>query len=308
MEAKTDFSTRAEVLLAETLGMLQPLARLLVENGVGYAQFAQALKPVFMDAARAALLAQGSRVTDSAVSVLSGVHRKEVRASATAERAKPRALSLAAEAFTLWTHEPAYCTPDGAPQVLPRSGPAPSFEALAAQVSKDFHARALLDELIRLGLARIDADDRIVLVADAFVPRRDFSEMAFFFGANLRDHLAAGAANLRASVAGGPPPFLEQAVFADGLTPESARALGEIGRALWKDAFDAMVDAATTRCAADAAAGGRERVRFGAYFFSEAGNGSEPADAPAHNDTAPINQGPGNDGPDNGGPSGPAQY
>jgi len=54
---------------------MQPLVRLLIKNGVTYPAFAVALKRVFLDAARAELARQRMPQTDSAVTLLSGVHR-----------------------------------------------------------------------------------------------------------------------------------------------------------------------------------------------------------------------------------------
>jgi hypothetical protein len=43
----------------------------------------------------------------------------------------------------------------------------------------------------------------------AFVPRDDFADLAYYFGRNLRDHIAASGHNL----AGNEPPMLERAVY-----------------------------------------------------------------------------------------------
>ncbi|CAN5457682.1 DUF6502 family protein [soil metagenome] len=268
MDSNPDSTTRADVLLEEALVMFAPLARLLVANGVAYPQFAQALKRVFLTAARAELAAASQKSTDSAVSLLSGVHRKDVRTLADAEHAASRSRSLSAEVFTRWIHDDAWRTAEGTPSVLPRTGPAPSFEALALSVSKDFHPRAILDELVRLGLAEVQDDD-VALKATAFVPQHDFRELAYLYGANLRDHLAAGAANLTAASKGQAPAFLEQSVFADDLSEASIEALAGLARSLWADAFDAMVGAATDRFNADQPAGGDRRMRFGIYFYAE---------------------------------------
>ncbi len=257
--------------------MLAPLVRLMVANGVAYPQFAQALKGVFLQAARAELADAGHKLTDSAVSLLSGVHRKDVRAFAQAARTPGRARSLAAEVFTSWVHDEQWRGADGHPRILPRTGDSPSFEALSLSVSKDFHPRAVLDELLRLGVAEL-RDDQVALRASAFVPQRDFAEMTYFFGANVRDHVATGAANLTAAIGGRPPPFLEQSVFADGLNHASIEHLSRVARQLWSTAFDSMVSAATERHRLDRAAGdGTHRMRFGTYFHAE------PVDAePAH--------------------------
>ena len=49
------------------------------------------------------------------------------------------------------------------------------------------------------------------------MPRQGFDELAFYFGRNLAEHIAASAHNL----AGEEAPLLERAVYYDGLTPDS---------------------------------------------------------------------------------------
>ena len=83
--------------------MLAPLVRALIRQGITYPQFAASLKLVFLEVARQELRAGNQRETDSAVSVLSGVHRKEVRAvGVTAAPQMSPALTLASQIFTRW--------------------------------------------------------------------------------------------------------------------------------------------------------------------------------------------------------------
>ncbi|MCX9155371.1 DUF6502 family protein [Niveibacterium sp. 24ML] len=272
MDTPTGHPTRAEVLLDEADRLLLPLARLLIANGVGYPQLAARLKGVFLDAARCELAAQGGRQTDSALSLLSGVHRKDIRAAKAAEDGSfPRsgsALSFAAEVFTRWLHDPALRGADGNPLELPRNGPAPSFESLVAAMSTDVHARSVLDELLRLGVVRL-AGEVVIPNRDGFIPREGFRELAFYFGENVRDHIAAAASNLRAVDRGAAPAFLEQSVFADGLSAKSTEALADVARQLWRNAFDGMVEEATRRCEEDTAAEADRRMRFGMYYYAE---------------------------------------
>ena len=75
----------------EALAIAQPLVAWLVRSGVGYAEFAAALKPVFLAQAMAEAQRLGHKPTDSALSLLSGLHRKDVRqmrASAEGEAAE----------------------------------------------------------------------------------------------------------------------------------------------------------------------------------------------------------------------------
>ena len=284
--------SRAEVLLREALNIIAPLARTLISHGVTYPVFVQSLKAVFLQAARAELERDRRRTTDSALSLLSGVHRKDVRAlgsrapetGAEAPLAAPRRanLSMAAQVFTRWIRDPAFADASGAPLALPvRASDGPSFESLAKSVSKDFHARSVLDELQRLRLVEVDGE-LVRPAAGQFTPQAAFTELAYFFGANVRDHLAAGAANLQAVHNGERPLFLEHAMFADGLADASVDELHELARKTWTQAMTDMFEASRQRVDQDAGlapAAGR-RVRFGAYFFAEPGSESGPDPAP----------------------------
>lgn len=258
--------------------MLAPLARMLVAHGVTYPQLAQALKPVFLQAARAELKDAARPATDSALSLLSGVHRKDVRALAHGDsRSEPtadRTLSFAAEVFTRWATDRRYTDARGRPLPLALRGNrrgARSFEALARSVSTDFHPRAVLDELVRLGLAEIEAD-AVRLKSQAFVPRESFREVAYYIAANVHDHLAAAAANLRRATADGHAPFLEHAVYADELSPESAARLQALARRLWSAGIRRWLKAALAAFEKDRAlprAQRNARARFGSYFYAE---------------------------------------
>ncbi len=268
--------SRADVLLHESLTILAPLVRLLIANGVTYPQFAQALKRVFLEAARADLARHGDKPSDSALSLRSGVHRKDVRAFGQRGAVQPsgnRSLSMASLVFAKWSRDAAYVGADGKPRPLPlraRDAGELSFEALTWSISKDFHPRSILDELLRLDLAELDGET-VRLRCDAFVPTAAFTELAHYFGANLRDHAAASADNLlRAGEQ--QPRFLERATFADGLTEASVEALDRLAHEIWSDAARRMYEAASRRVEADGAEPAERanrRMRFGIYFYSE---------------------------------------
>jgi len=128
--------SRSEIALREALHLMQPLAHLLVANGVTYPQFVRALKTTFLQAALAELRSADAPVTDSALSLLSGVHRKDVRVMRTSHGPPPsrnRAHSLAADVAARWRRAPEYLDAQGAPRTLPLRARAPhetSFESL----------------------------------------------------------------------------------------------------------------------------------------------------------------------------------
>jgi hypothetical protein len=264
---------RARIALRAALAMLVPLARWLVRNGVHYASFAPALKTVFVEAARRELAEHDGKLTDSALSVLSGVHRRDIRAmgESSPTDAQPKTPSVASQVFTRWLTDPQLRDAHDQPAAMPKSGDALSFDGLARQISSDVHPRTLLAEMQRLGLVQVDGD-LVRLQAQAFVPQQGFEEMTDLFAANVGDHLAAAAHNLR----GAPDKFLEQSIFGSGLSTQSTEQLGAVARRLWKSAFQQMASEAAPRLKQDAKKHETSmRMRFGVYYYAE------PQDAPA---------------------------
>ncbi|WP_127998204.1 DUF6502 family protein [Piscinibacter defluvii] len=261
----------AALALRELPALMAPLARWLLRNGAAYGAVADALKQVFVDAARAELQRDGRAPTVSALSVLSGVHRKDVKAleqrPRTAEAVVAgKGVPLASQVFTRWMADKRLRGRDGRPRALARSGPAPSFEALAREVSQDVHPRTVLEELLRLGLVEL-ADEQVRPTGSAFIPSRRLDELTALFAANARDHLAAAVHNLTVDA----PRYLEQSVFADGLGADSVERLHTLAREAWAQAFRAMVDEAQAAVQADAAVEppDQQRIRFGVYFYAE---------------------------------------
>jgi len=259
------------LVLAAVLRVLQPLVRLLLRHGVAYPAFAQALKQVFLDAARDELRRAGRKQTDSAVSLLSGVHRRDVRTLALqAQDQDPQddetPMNLSSQLVARWLSDPAYLDDEGLPLPLPRYGPAPSFDALAAAVSGDIRARALLAELERLGIAR-NTDSLVQLLAPGFVPRQGFAQTLALLRDNLHDHAAAAAWN-----AEGGHNYLEQSIFVDQLSAESVEQLHALSARVWRQAFRTVMREAQARFDHDQAhaapAQRIHRARFGAYFYA----------------------------------------
>jgi hypothetical protein len=272
----------ARLALREAALLMAPIALWLLRHGVSYPAFADMLKAVFLQAARDELERSDVAPTQSALSMLSGVHRKDVRAYTLAPattHAQPRP-PLSSQVLTRWLTDARYRAADGTPRVLPRAGARRSFEALCRELSNDVHPRTVLDELLRLGHVALDGE-RVVALVTSFVPSARLDEMTALFSANVSDHISAAVSNLTLKA----PKYLEQSVYADGLTPASIELLHLAAREAWGHTFESMVTQARDRVDLDSAGDGNLRMRFGAYFFSE------PVKAPAK-PAAPRRPGP----------------
>jgi hypothetical protein len=262
--------------MLQALGrVLRPLVRLLIRSGVTFPILADLLRTIYVEVASTDL-AHGERPrTDSRIALLTGIHRKELRRQRTAvPEAEPTVITLNSQIIGRWLGDPAYTGPDGKPAALPRTGPAPSFDALVATVTRDVRARSVLDEWLARGMAVLDADGHVALQVAAFLPREDTASRLFYFARNLQDHIAAAAANVLTT---DKPPFLERSVHYDGLSAEAAASLERIARETAKNALLDVNRAALAIADADDAASGdtprAHRVNFGIFVYPEdAGN------------------------------------
>jgi hypothetical protein len=272
---------RADAALTQALAqLLAPLAQLAVVRGLPYAAVVELLKRAFVRAAREAQPAAGHRDV-SRVATATGLTRREVtRLSQDLPALASERPSPATQIFTRWRGDRKLLDRRGQPKVLPRQGPAPSFEALAQSITRDVHPRSLLEELCRLGLARHDADsDTVHLLKEAFVPRDDQVRMFGFLGKNVGDHLAAGVAN----VLDDEHQHFEQAVFADELSDTSIVAAKKLVNTQWRalmaavvPELEALIESDRLTRERDAAHRADRRLRIGLYSYDAPMAADEP--------------------------------
>ncbi len=260
--------------------VLAPLARLCVAEGLPFAQAEELFKQAYVRAARDARRAAGQTASRdvSQVSLATGINRREV--TRITEALAPRAVQRSApatEVFLRWVSSRKLRDADGQPRPLPRTGRAPSFEALARRITRHVHPRSVLDEMCRLGLARLDPDTQLVhLIADRFVPQDDEARLHRFLGANVGDHLAAAVDN----VIHRDRRHVEQAIFVDDLSEESAAALRDLTRRLWSQLTAEAVPELERMTAEDRALGrpASRRGRIGLFSYQEALPGPDEED------------------------------
>ena len=262
--------------------LLAPLARLALAQGVTHATVDELMKQALVDAADQAHAALPPHRRVSRITTATGIHRREVTRLVTELREgmadqPPPARSHASELFHHWRTDAEFCDRKGSPAELPRTGPMPSFEALAHGITRDVHPRSLLDELLRLGLAAHDRErDTVRLVREAFVPQGDEPRAVAVLGRNVGAHLEAAVDNVLLDNRR----HFEQALYADGLSEASMAEFRTLVRDQWQALLTAMVPRLEALVAQDArnpaaAAGGAEpqaalqHVRIGLYTHAQ---------------------------------------
>jgi Family of unknown function (DUF6502) len=259
--------------------LLRPLVRLMLSHGITYTYLADLLKGLFVEVAERDFRLDDKPPTDSRVSLVSGVHRKDVARLRglldSAEPIEPSVVPRGAQLVAHWMGNPRYLLEDGSPRPLARlvsEGGDLSFEALVSSVNSDIRSRVVLDEWLSLGVVHLDDAGRVCLNTAAFVPSRGADEKAFYLGHNLHDHAAAAVHNMLA----GQPPFMERSVHYNALTPDSVQRLNRMSEQLGMKALLAINKAAMDAEAQDKATADQagqpepdQRFTFGIYFFSE---------------------------------------
>ncbi len=261
---------------------LRPLIRFLLSRGITFPAFAETMKQAFVLVARDDLPLEGKRDTDSRLSILTGIHRRDIKrirevieapasrppgAAPDESRRNPTEISLSARVIALWTGLEEYRDGAGNPKPLARfarHGGEQSFEALVRQINRDIRPRALLDEWLRRGAVSVDEQDRLCLNVNAFMHTQHLEDKAHYLAMNVHDHIAVVAHNME----GAEPPLLERCVYYGRLTPESVQELEALAREEGMRALQKInARALQLKQRDEAQPNATDRMNFGVYFY-----------------------------------------
>lgn len=271
MKADTN---KKQLLIANALKhVFRPFVKLMLTNNLTYTFAIDLLKTLFVEVADQEFTIDDKRQTDSRISLMSGVHRKDVRRlrelQPNVEDVMPGNVSLGSQLIALWNANAAYTDSEGIPKPLPRfasDNAGTSFESMVRSLSTDIHPRAVLDEWLRLGVARLDEDNFVHLTTDMFITQEGFDEKVFYLGHNLHDHAAAAVSN----VVGQRPGFFERCVHYDELSQQSVMAIADLAQKQGMKALRGVNAVADEAASADKSAkNANMRMTYGVYFYAE---------------------------------------
>ncbi len=259
------------VLITAVRRVLRSLVRLLMHFQVVYPQLTEMLKSAFVEVAEQEYPLDGKPQTDTRISLLTGIHRKDVkrlRSQVASGIQEPLGVSQTVRIIARWIGDPGFQDEQGRPLPLPyKAEQGPSFEKLVQEVVRqDLRPRVVLDEWLRVGTVYLDEQQRCVLNEASFVPRQGVEEKAFFLGMNVGDHLDAAVHNLM----GGQPPYFERCVYYDELSEASIDELKALAEARSMETLKAINERAMQLKARDREqGGGRQRFNLGIYAYHE---------------------------------------
>lgn len=272
------YATSVRALSAATLQLLRPLVRILLRNNVSHRTFADLAKRVYVEVANAEFGISGKKQTVSRIAILSGLTRKEVRRLLTPPA---DSVSIADEAYhrgsrviTGWLRDPRYGDGKGHPRPLSLEGRGASFTDLVKRYSGDIPVRALLDELLRVGVVKSLKDGRIGLVSRGYVPQKGSEEKLRVLGTDTADLLSTLDHNIYVKPT---QPRFQRKVMYDHVPLEAAkefRALAATEGQELLEKLDRWLAHRDRDMNPTSKGTGRVRVGLGIYHFEE----QEPAD------------------------------
>ena len=262
-----------KILYKAIFKLLRPLVRIFLRNGMPFAAFAEIAKRAYVDVAELEFSVPGKKQTNSRISTITGLTRKEVQRIKAIEDAGNNDLieryNRAARVVYGWVHDARYSNGDNQFHDLNVEGVSPSFNALVQEYSGDVPPRAILDELLQIGIVEQLQDGRIRLLERAYIPRASEIQKLQYLGTDVSGLISTMDRNIHMK---DKKPFFQRKVYYKNLPEEAAEELQKIlsdkGEYLLEllDQRMAAHDRGTT---ADVKGGARKASGIGIYYFED---------------------------------------
>lgn len=232
-----------EGLLAAYARLMRPLVRILLRHGVSFAEFSEVIKRVYVSIAAEDFQVPEKRISKARIAIVTGLTRTEVQRLAEIEDeeftgAKSN-LSRIGRVLLGWHTDPDYTGPYGVPLELPFDSPTgESFTTLVQSYSQDITPRAMLEELLRVGIVVQTDAGWYKVVRREYVPESLAPDFLERFGIQIRNFIQTLEFNMLKSAPG--KGRFERTVVADnGLRREDLAGLDayvrERGQAVLED-------------------------------------------------------------------------
>ncbi len=270
-------------LRAAVAKLLRPLFRVLLRHQMSFGAFAELAKRAYVDVALNDFGIPGKKPSISRASILSGLTRKEVQRLVSAppegDTAVGERYNRSARVLTGWLRDDTFHGTNGKPMPLDVDGEI-SFATLVRRYSGDMPARAMLDELERVGAVRRRPDGRIELRTRAYVPKGSAADKLAILGSDVADLIATIDHNLVRDIGGRDedPRFQRKVMYhsmpADAL-PAFRKLSAQRAQALL-EALDRWLAAHDIDNPRDQPELPRARIGVGIYYFEEPLDASAP--------------------------------
>lgn len=262
--------------------LLRPVVRFLLKHSFPYSAFEAIAKRVYAESAMADFALPGRKPSVSRAAILTGLTRKDVHALLqepwTGIDATSTHYNRASRVLTAWVREHPFHGPDGTPRALAMDGH-DGFAELVRRHGGDVPARAVLDELVRVGSIETLVDGRLRPIQRAFVPGESQLLKLGILGADVAELVETITHNLEAGTI---QPWFQRKVQHIGIPVDQLPAFQDLSskksQALL-EALDSCLAEHDMGAVPESAwpPGSTAKVGVGIYYFQQL----EPDDAQA---------------------------
>ena len=227
-------STDSRAYITSTLRkLLASLVRIMLRNGMTYREFCDVSKEMFVEVATKDYGIRGRDTNVSRVSVLTGIDRKEVKrvkdclqghALVNQSQSKQDRVT---RVLSAWHKVDEYLDDSGRPMVLALEGATSSFAQLAKSYAGDVPVRALLKEMIRVGVVEEVDKSQVKVLKREFIPAQSDPDALLRAGSVLHDMGATLCHNLYDGGTPKKPLRFERRASNRNLDPEQLKAFRE---------------------------------------------------------------------------------
>lgn len=275
MQRKSTSKPRVgQALTAAVERVLRPLFRILLRNHMSFKAFVDIAKHTYVDVAADEFGIPGKKTSVSRVALLSGLTRKEVQrlldAPAVDDAEAGERYNRAARVVAGWIRDPEFSDANGNPKVLAlQDGGSANFAALARRFSGDIPFRAVLDELLRVGVVEKINDETVRLKTRAYVPESGDTDKLNILGTDVSDLIATIDHNLQHGAA---DPFFQRKVMYDNVPVEALQEFRRMSGAQAQsllERLDKWLSQHDRDTRPETGGTGQVRTGIGIYYFEE---------------------------------------
>jgi hypothetical protein len=211
-----------KVLSRAVITILEPLVQMLLRYGISHSEFAELSRRAYVNVAFRHFSIPNRKKSNSRVSVITGLSRKEVvrlsaiEADEPPETRGPR--NRAQRVVNGWLQDPDFVGSDNKPRALSLQEGEHSFEELVKRYSGGITARAVLDELLRVGTVSKQDNKVVKLNHYGYLPEKSDAEMLNMLAVHVADLMNTGVFNIERDKTQ-PARFQRQVIYHD--IPES---------------------------------------------------------------------------------------
>jgi hypothetical protein len=267
----------SHVLQQAIVRLLRPVVRLMIRHNVPLATFVELVRHVYVTVSQEELALLGKKLSDSRISVVTGIPRKDIKKYSESPDYKDNDVATehnrAARVLTGWIHNKTYHNPStGKPLDLPLESDqpeVPSFYHLVQHHSGGVPPRAVLDELLRIKAVRLLDNGELRLVTFGYIPSSDALTQVRVISEEISDFLKAVDHNVTHTPE---ESFLQLSVRCNNLPEEALEQLrtysGTKGRHMLQDVAGEV--SKFDRDQNDRVFGtGKHRLVMGVYYYQE---------------------------------------